>query len=59
MATNDEERNDKGNQVTVAWTHIPIGMLDSKVKHRLDLKGGNPIREQELSTAEDAEEQGK
>ena len=56
MATNDAERNDKGNQVTVAWTHIPVGMLESKAKHRLDLKGGNPIKEQELSTAEDAEE---
>lgn len=45
MAIDPKERLDKGNQVTVAWSHIPVALLATKVKHKLDLKGGNPFKE--------------
>jgi len=57
MASDEAEREDKGNQVTVAWTHIPIAKLETKAKHRLDFKGGNPLNEQELATSEDTDHQ--
>lgn len=55
MSSDEAERNDKGNQVTVAWTHIPILKLETKTKHKLDLKGGSPLNEQELITEEDTD----
>lgn len=55
MAIDPKERMDKGNQVTVAWSHIPVALLASKAKHKMELKGGNPFKEQEIITAEDTE----
>lgn len=57
MAPDVMDRADKGNQVTVAWAHIELNKLSTKAKQKLDLKGGNPFREQELITEEDAEKQ--
>ena len=40
MAVDPRERKDKGNQVTVAWTHIPLTTLNAKDKattHKIEL----------------------
>ena len=56
MALDATERKEKSNQVTVAWCHIPLPKLSTTVKHKIDLKGGNPFQEQDLFTSEDAEQ---
>lgn len=50
---NINDLKDKSNQVTVGWTDVPLQKLQTTVKHKLDLKGGNPFKEQELVTSED------
>ena len=43
MESDKQLVSDKGNQVTVAWTHVPLGGIDKQTKHKLELKGGNPF----------------
>ena len=56
MAADVKDRTDKSNQVTVAWTSLPLTALQQKtLKHKLELRGGNPFKEQDLITAEDTD----
>ena len=44
MASDYKDKRDKGNQVTVAWSHVPLSKLNTTVKHKLELYGGNPFQ---------------